>query len=63
MVKIGQIVIAKETFDKLYRKGDKFKILDIVNNVNLISIKAMRLKDREIYYFEEDELDDGKSLN
>ena len=63
MVKIGQIVIAKETFDKLYRRGDKFRILDIVNNVNLVSIKAMRLKDREIYYFEEEELDDGKSLN
>jgi hypothetical protein len=60
MVKIGQIMVAKETFGKLYRKGDKFRILDIANNVNLMPIKAMRLKDREIYYFEEDELEIGE---
>ncbi len=55
-MKQGQIKQAKENFSPLYFKGDKFKIIKINNDINLMSIEAMRLKNRKIYGFEVDEL-------
>lgn len=49
-------LIAKEEFYPLYRKGDSFIILERRTDVRLVPIKALRLKDKQIYYFNEGEL-------
>ncbi len=51
-----KIFYAKESSFPLYKKGDKFIIIKRNNNPNLMSIEAMRLKDRQIYGFEEGDL-------
>lgn len=55
-MKQGQIKKAKENFMPLYMKGDKFKIIKINKDINLMSIEAMRLKNHKIYGFDEGEL-------
>jgi len=47
----------KESFIPLYRKGDKFKIIKRNSDKDLISIEAMRLKDKQIYGVEMEELE------
>lgn len=56
MLKRNQIVRAKETFDPLYSRGDKFKIIKINKDPDLMSIEARMLKSGAIYGFEEGEL-------
>lgn len=56
-MKKGDIVKVKEGEPPLYLKGDKFKILRINENPDLMPIVAMRFKDKELYGFEEDELE------
>jgi len=56
-MKKGQIRQVKENFMPLYMKGDKFKIIKINKDINLMPIEAMRLKNRKIYGFEEGELE------
>lgn len=51
-----QIFEAKEDYFPLYRKGDKFIIVKINKNPDLMPIEALRLKNKKIYGFEEDEL-------
>jgi len=48
---------AKDTFKPLYFKGDKFKIIKRNTEEGVAPIEAMRLKDKEIYGFEEGELE------
>ena len=55
-MKIGQIKIAKETFPPLYSKGDKFKILDVTSDKDMLPILAKRLKNKKVYGFEYGEL-------
>lgn len=55
-MKVGQILITKESFLPLFLKGDKFKIIQLNEDYNLKPIEAMRLKDKKIYGFEEGEL-------
>lgn len=52
-----EIVKAKEDYHPLYRKGDKFKIIKINKNPELMPIESMRIKDGEIYGFFDDELE------
>ena len=47
----------KETFEPLYKKGDKFKIVKRNKEEGLMPIEAKRIKDGEIYGFEIDELE------
>ena len=55
-MKIGQIKKAKESFTPLYFEGDEFKIIKLNEDVNFVPIEAMRLKNKKIYGFGEDEL-------
>ena len=48
----------KADFYPLYRKGDIFVIVERNRDERLLPIGAMRLNDREIYYFEEGELEE-----
>jgi len=48
---------AKKDFIPLYRKGDKFKIIKKNKETELMPIEAMRLKDGQVYGFEEGELE------
>lgn len=50
-------VRAKIEVKPLFRKGDKFRIIKINDDPNLMPIEAVRLKDGEIYGFEEGELE------
>lgn len=50
-------VRTKIEYKPLFRKGDKFKIIKINDDPNLMPIEAIRLKDRQIYGFEEGELE------
>jgi len=52
-----KIMKTKEDFDPLYRKGDLFKIVKINDDPNLVKIEAMRLKDGQVYGFDESELE------
>jgi len=56
-MKKGDIMKVKEGEPPLYLKRDKFKILKINENPDLMPIVAMRLKDKETFGFEEDELE------
>lgn len=49
-------VKSMEEFYPLYRKGDSFIILEKTNDERLLPIKALRLKDKQIYYFNDGEL-------
>lgn len=55
--KVGEIRKATETFSPLYNKGDKFKIMKINEDPNLVPIEAGRIKDKAVYGFEEWELE------
>ena len=57
MISGEKMVKAKETFEPLYKKGDKFKIIKRNKEDGLMPIEAMRIKDKEIYGFEENELE------
>jgi hypothetical protein len=48
---------AKADFDTLYRKGDIFVIVERNRDERLLPIGAMKLRDNEVYYFEENELE------
>lgn len=48
---------AKTSFEPLYRQGDEFVILEERNNQDLVPIKALRLRDKSIYYFEKEEIE------
>ena len=51
------IMKVKETFESLYKKGDEFKIIKRTTESGLMPICAMRLKDKQIYWFQEDEFE------
>ena len=53
----NQIVKAKEGMGKLYMKGDKFKILKINKDPDLMPIEALHLKSKETYGFTEEEIE------
>ena len=55
--KEGKIVKVKEGLPPLYHKNDEFKILKIENEDGDLPIQAMRLRDKQIYYFYEGELE------
>jgi hypothetical protein len=57
-MKLGQIVTAKEDYSPLYKKGDKFRIVKINKDSNLTQIEAMRLKDKNVYGFDKNELEE-----
>jgi hypothetical protein len=59
-VKINQIVIVKEGLFSLYRKGDKFKIIKINDEPDLMPIEALHLRTKEIYGFVEEEFEERK---
>lgn len=48
---------AKEDHYPLFRKGDKFKIIKLNKNPDLLPIEARRLKDGEVYGFYEGDLE------
>ena len=56
-MKVGEIKKVNHDFESLYRKGDKFKIIRLNKDEDLMPIEAMRLKNRQIYGFEENELE------
>lgn len=47
---------AKEDFFPFYRKGDEFIILDITTDERLLPVIAERVRDRNIYYFNWEEI-------
>lgn len=49
---------AKEDFYPLYGKGDEFIILDRTTDERLLPIAAKRIKDGEVYYFNDGELEE-----
>lgn len=52
-----KIYISKIDCEPLFRKGDKFIIMNINTNPNLMEIEAMKLKSKRIYGFNEGELE------
>lgn len=59
-IQINRIYKTKEDFLPLFRKGDRFKILKLNEDINLMPIEALRLKDGKIYGFEENEFEELK---
>jgi len=55
-MKEKQIVKAKEDYYPLYRRGDKFKIIIINKNPDLMPIEALHLRKNKIYGFFKEEL-------
>ena len=55
-----KISYAKESFEPLFRKGDKFIIVRRNNNPQLMPVEARHLYTREVFGFEEGELENGK---
>ena len=55
-----KLLQAKETFEPLYKKGDRFKFLSRSLDKDLLPIRAFHLKSRKIYAFEEHELEEMK---
>lgn len=55
-MKTGEIFTIKESFFPLYRKGDKFKIIKINNNPDLMPVEAVDLRSRVVYGFTEEEI-------
>jgi len=56
-MKVGQIKKAKYSFYPIYKNGDKFKIIQLNENIDLMPIEAMCIKDGRIYGFWEGELE------
>jgi len=52
-----KIKIAKETMHPLYQKGDKFEIIKLNSDPDLVPIIAKRLKTGDMYGFYEGELE------
>jgi hypothetical protein len=52
-----QTLKSKIDFKPLFYKGDKFIIIKRNTDVGLYPIIALRIKDKNIYGFEEDELE------
>ena len=57
---MNKILIAKDSCEPLYRRGDRFIITKRNADIRLMPIEAMRLKDKQIYGFEEEELEEKK---
>ena len=55
-VEKGFIFIAKEGFEPLYRKGDKFKIIKFNKDKDLLPIEALHLRTGNVYGFYRDEV-------
>jgi len=55
-MKQGQIMQANESFPPFYIKGDKFKIISIIDDEDMLPIEAIRLKNNTSHYFEYGEL-------
>lgn len=53
--KKNQIVKTKAEFRPLYYKGEKFRIIKLNKNPNLMPIEAVSMRTGECYGFEEDE--------
>jgi len=51
---------SKEDLPPLYFKGDLFRIVKRNYDERLMPLEAMRLRDKNIYSFEEDELEDAE---
>lgn len=58
-MKVNQVVKTKEDFMPLYRKGEKFKVIRINKDENLMPVEAVSFKTGEIYGFEEKEFEDS----
>ena len=53
---MSKIFIAREGCEPLFREGDKFIIVRRETDSDLTPIIAMRLKDKQVYGFNEGEL-------
>jgi len=48
---------AKFGCEPLYREGDKFRVVKKNKDPNLMPIEALHLRTKQVYGFEEDELE------
>ena len=55
-LKKGMFFTPKQEFYPLYRKGDKFKIVKINKEKDLLPIESLHLRTKQIYGFERDEI-------
>jgi hypothetical protein len=53
---------AKADFHPLYRRGDAFKIVKINSDPDRMPIEALHLWSKQVYGFEEGELEEGGRL-
>lgn len=56
-IKLGQIVRVKDGMEPLYTKRDKFKIVNINKNPDLMPFVALNLRTKKTYGFFEEELE------
>jgi hypothetical protein len=63
-IKLNKIYSAKEDFEPLFRKRDKFKIIELIEDTkHFLPIVAMSLKNGDIFGFEENELEEIRNGN
>ena len=55
-----KIYISKITFEPLFKKGDKFIIVNRNTDENLMPVEALKIKSKRIYGFEINELEELK---
>lgn len=59
-LKVNQIVKVKEGFYPLYYKGEKFRIIKLNKNKDLMPVEMKSLRTKETFGFEKFEIDDEK---